>query len=151
MLCPIWASAGAGLVFDGCTVLNSGSPWHDYVMYVFSARAGVNMVNDLHVCVYDAAGNLIPVAGVSTPPSWQGHVPMGGECIHYWTLDRPIQPGETYGPFDFVVPPGNCHITIVWWFTYNDVPVTDPVTEHWTCAATGIEPSTWGAVKALYR
>jgi hypothetical protein len=120
-------------------------------MYVFSVQAGDEYVNDIHVCVYDAAGNALGVVGVSTPESWEGHVPPGGNCIEYETVDNPVPPGVTYGPFDFIVPPGNCNIVIEWVFTLDGVEITEWHTETWTCIYTDTKVETWSGIKTLYR
>lgn len=151
MLLPLLAMGQPAIFFDGCSILNSGSPWLDHVMYVFSAQAGDDMVNDIHICVYDVDGNALEVVAVSVPGSWYGHVDPGSNCPYYYTLDNPIYPGETLGPFDFIVPPGNCNIIIEWQFTLDGVPVTDWQTVTWTCWYTDTDNETWGAIKTLYR
>jgi hypothetical protein len=150
LLCPVWALAQGMIIFDGCTVLNSGSPWQDYVMFVFSAQAGSGPVNDMHICVYDMDGNPLELAGISKPGSWNGHFDPGSNCADYWTLDLPIPAGGSYGPFDFIVPPGHCYILVEWEFTLDGV-VVDSGVVTWVCGATATEPKTWSAVKGLYR
>ena len=66
LLCPLWAHAQQPmLIFDGCSILNSGTPWINHVMFVFHADAGADSVNDIHVCVYDEAGNPIGIVAIS--------------------------------------------------------------------------------------
>lgn len=152
LLCPLWAQAQQPMLFfDGCTILDSGSPWRDHVMYVFHAEAGADSVNDIHVCVYDAVGDPVVIVAISYEGCWTGHLVPGENCADYWSTDTAIPPGGTYGAFDFIVPPGFCAVTVVWWFTYNDIPVTDPQMVQWACPYTNAGSGTWGAIKSLYK
>jgi hypothetical protein len=151
LVLPLWAVAQPMLVFDGCTILDSGSPWKDHVKFVFHAQAGTDSVNDIHLCVYDQDGNAVAVTAISYEGCWTGHFTPGDNCVDYWSTGVAIAPGGTYGAFDLIMPPGNCVITVVWWFTYDNVPVTDPQTVVWNCPYTAVTSDTWGLIKALYR
>lgn len=152
LVCPLWVQAQEPmLVFDGCSILDSGTPWLDHVMFVFHVQAGADSVNDIHVCVYDANGDLLAIVAISSGGCWTGHFVPGDNCAEYWSTGAAIPPGGTFGAFDFIVPPGYCVITVVWWFTYNEEPVTDPQTVTWACPFTDVENDTWGAIKSLYK
>jgi len=140
----------AAVFFDGCSVLDSGSPWKDHVMYTFSIQAGADSVNDLHVCIFDRWGEPVEIIAISHPSSWNGHFDAGSNCIDYWTNGTAVAPGQLFGTFDFIVPPGFCAITIEWVFTYAGEPVASGV-DTWTCVYTEVEPDTWSAIKALYQ
>ena len=139
------------IIFDGCSILDSGTPWKDHVMYVFSGEAGADPVNDIHICVYDRDGMPLEVVGVSSPGSWEGHFPPGGNCVEYWTDENPIPPGTTYGPFDFIVPPGHCLIIVEWVFTLDGVALTDWQIVTWSCIYTSSDNESWSEIKALSR
>jgi hypothetical protein len=139
------------LVFDGCSILDSGTPWHDHVMYVFHAQAGADSVNDIHVCVYDEGGNELAIVAISYEGCWTGHLVPGENCAEFWSVGPAIPPWGSFGAFDIIMPPNYCVITVVWWYTYNDGPITNPQTVIWTCSYTGVANETWGAIKSLYR
>jgi len=137
----------ADIIFDNCYV-DGGM----ITIYDFWARAGNAPVNDMEVCVY-IDGVPAEVIQCSVPGSWQCHFDPGTSCIYYNTLDNPIPPGGTYGLFDIRVRPPHCFstLTVVWTFTFNGQVVAGPETAYFNCGPSGAEPTTWGAVKALYK
>lgn len=141
---------GAAIYFDGCSVLDSGSPWYNHVMYTFSIQAGPDSVNDIHICILDSQEQPVEVVAISHPESWNGHFEAGSNCIDYWTNGQAVAPGEIFGTFDFIVPPGFCSITVEWIFTYARVGVAAGFND-WTCIYTDVEQNTWSGIKALYR
>ena len=148
---PAPVAAQPALVYDGCCILSPCTPWVDHVMHVFSAQAGTDPVNDIHVCVYSSDGTPLEIVAISTLGCWEGHFEPGDNCIEFWTEGDPIEAGALCGPFDFVVPPGSCNILVEWRFTYDGSPVTDWETVTWSCVYTSMDSRSWSSVKALYR
>jgi len=120
--------------------------------YYFYVTAGTLPVNDMEICVF-IDDEYAPVWNCSVPGSWYCHFDEGAHCIYYHTLDNPILPGETYGPFDVWIDPPYCYptLTVVWTLTLDGVVVAGPETSYWDCGPTDTEPSTWGTIKALYK
>ncbi len=143
------SAGGAGVFFDGCSVLDSGTPWQDHVMYTFLVQAGPDSINDVHMCVVDRQGQPVEIVAISHPECWNGHFEPGSSCVDYWTDGQAIAPGEALCCFDFIVPPGFCSITIEWVLTFGGVGVAAGF-EDWTCIYTDTQESTWSAIKALY-
>jgi hypothetical protein len=143
----------AQIIFDNCYV-DGG-----YItIYDFLAQAGSAPVNDIELCAFIqdiGTHEYVPVEVVqcSVPGSWSCHFEPGTNCIYYQTADNPIPPGETYGLYDVRVRPPYCipGIIVVWTFTYNGQLVAGPDTAYFACGPSGVEPTTWGAVKALYK
>jgi hypothetical protein len=119
------------------------------VLYYFWACAGVDAVNDIEICLFDADGNALDFLSISAPPCWYPHA--SGNCGYWYTEENPISPGECLDEFDFKVPPGNCFILVRWQFTYDGVPVTDWQDTWFTCHYTDTEVKTWSSIKSLYR
>ena len=143
LLCPVWAfGQEARIEFNECAVLSNG------VLYYVWVCAGADLVNDMHICVYDVDGNAIDMLSISAPPSWTPHA--GGNCGDWSTVENPIYPGECLNEFDFKVPPGYCHILVVWQLTQDGTVVAHGET-YLTCASTAVEDYTWSSIKSLYR
>ncbi len=140
-------SGGAELIFYHCYT-DSGL----ITIYEFYAKAGDATVNDVELCCF-VDDDPVEVISCSVPASWYCHFETASYCVHFFSEDNPIPPGQTYGPFDVWVNPDYCFpvLTVVWSMTYNDTIVAGPDTTYWACGPTATEPSTWGTIKALYR
>lgn len=137
----------AQIIFDNCYV-DGGL----ITIYDFYAQAGNAPVNDMEICVL-IDGMPAEIIQCSVPGSWTCHFDPGTSCIYYQTLDNPIPPGGTYGTFDVRVRPPYCFsaLEVIWTFTFNGQVVAGPDTTFFACGPSGVEPSTWGGVKALYK
>ena len=125
----------------------------DETMYKFDVTAGGAPVNDMELCIYDAdTGAPVDIELCSVPLDWNCGHNGGPHCAYYETTEHTIPAGVTYGPFDFVTA-GGVHRTleVVWTLTYNGTVVAGPETTYFICGASGTEPRSWGAVKALYK
>jgi hypothetical protein len=141
-------SAGGGEVtFEECYI--DGGIITGYFFYV---TAGTLPINDIEVCAF-IDDEYAPVWNCSVPGSWYCHFDEGSNCVYWHTLDNPIGPGETYGPFDIWIDPPYCYptLTVVWTLTLDGAVVEGPDTSYWNCGPTATRPSTWGTIKALYR
>jgi hypothetical protein len=125
----------------------------DETMYKFNITAGGAPVNDMELCIYDAdTGEPVDIELCSVPLDWSCGHNGGPHCAYYQTTEHTLAPGETHGPFDFVTS-GGVHqiLEVIWTFTYNGNVVAGPETTYFMCGASGTEPKSWGAVKALYK
>ncbi|HVP58065.1 MAG TPA: hypothetical protein VMU02_08180 [bacterium] len=137
----------AHLIFDNCYV-DGGL----ITIYDFYAHAGNAPVNDIELCAF-IDGQPADVVQCSVPGSWSCHFDPGTNCVYYQTADNTIPPNETYGLFDVRVRPPYCFesLMVVWTFTYNGQVVAGPDTTFFACGPSANQPTTWGAVKALYK
>lgn len=121
-------------------------------IYTFWAQAGNAPVNDVEICAF-IGNDPVEVVSCSVPGSWYCHFDSGTNCVYYHTVDNPILPGQRYGLFDIWVRPPHCFpmLTVVWTFTYNGQIVAGPDTSYFHCGPTATEPTTWGAIKSLYK
>jgi hypothetical protein len=141
-------SAGGGeLIFHECYI-NGGI----ITGYFFSVTAGTLPVNDIEICAL-IDDEYAPVWNCSVPASWYCHFDEGSHCVDYYTIDNPILPGETYGPFDIWIDPPYCYptLTIIWTLTLDGEIIAGPDTAYWDCGPTASEPTTWGGIKSLYK
>jgi hypothetical protein len=125
----------------------------DETMYKFDVTAGGYPVNDMEICIFDAdTGEPVNIELCSVPLDWICGHNGGPHCAYYQTTEHTIPPGVTYGPFDFVTS-GGVHqvLEVIWTLTYNGNIVAGPETTYFLCTASGAEPRSWGAVKALYK
>jgi hypothetical protein len=120
--------------------------------YLFDVTAGSIPVNDMEICFY-IDWVPAPILACSSPGSWTCHFDPGTHCITWVTADNPIPPGETYGPFDVWIDPYVCYSTLiaVWTLTYDGSVVAGPDTSYWVCGPTSADPTSWGAIKSLYK
>lgn len=141
-------SAGDGeVVFEECYI--DGGIITGYFFYV---TAGTQPIDDVEICAF-IDGEYALVWNCSVPGSWYCHFDEGSHCVYWHTLDNPIGPGETYGPFDIWIDPPYCYptLTVIWTLTLDGTVVAGPDTSRWHCGPTDTQPSTWGMIKALYK
>ncbi|MFH1314056.1 MAG: hypothetical protein ABIJ00_12635 [Candidatus Eisenbacteria bacterium] len=163
---PRWTAGSDyfGIARDVAYCLSDGAqgdPSMDYItclsdchetVYKFDITAGGYPVDDMEICVYDPdTWNPVPVEICSHPLDWDCGYNSGPHCIYYETTTHPLAPGETYGPFDFGILGVYDVLAVVWTFTYDGVVVAGPDTAYFICGASATEPSSWGAIKTLYR
>jgi hypothetical protein len=123
----------------------------DTTIYIWTATAGASPVNDIELCVYDQFGNPVDITSCSVPGSWWCHFDPGSNCIYYYTENNPIPPGGTLYPFDFWMTPCYSTVMLIWTFTYNGMVVAGPETTYFDCGISATEPTSWGAIKSLYK
>lgn len=140
------AGGNPSIIFGGCYIDGLST------IYKFYAHAGNVPVNDMEICAF-IDGVPAHVIACSVPASWTCHFDVGTGCIWYQTADNPILPDQTYGLFDIWVDAPECYagLTIIWTFTYDGQVVAGPYTTYFDCGPSATQPSSWGAIKSLYR
>ena len=145
--CPAAAADGGVVVFDECYI-DGGI----ITGYFFHVVAGSVAVDDIEICAFIGDEPAL-IWNCSVPASWYCHFDEGSECVYFHTVDNPILPGETYGPFDVWIDPPYCYptLTVVWSLTLGGTVVAGPETSYWHCGPTDTDAATWGGIKSLYK